>query len=83
MQLFLAHDKLEAIQSKGLAMARVVSLYLNRNYDVDKFGPPTWIKIVEAVRNPVGGDSIDEAEKISKKYIGMFAIIKFSLTIGT
>ena len=56
-------------------MGMVVSEYLNRNYNVEKFGPPTWMKIVGVMRKPAGGNNNAEADKIAKKYIGAFVVV--------
>ena len=60
-------------------MGMVVLEYLKRNYNVEKFGAPTWKKIVDAVRKPAGGNNNAEADKIAKKYIGVFVVVKFIL----
>ena len=57
----------------------VVSEYVSRNYKVEKFGAPTWMKVVDAVRKPAGGNNNAEADKIAKKYIGAFVVVKFIL----
>ena len=39
-----------------------------RNYDVQKFGEPTWQQLVEAVGHPAGGANMAHAEKIAKRH---------------
>ena len=67
-------NNLDTIRSQNLepvqAMGKVVSGYLSGNYNVKRFGPPTWKKIVEAVEKPAGGGSVAEAERIAKSYAG-------------
>ena len=36
------------------------------NYDVDKFGPPTWKVLEDAIRSPGGGNNAALADKIAK-----------------
>ena len=57
----------------------VVTEYLSLNYKVERYGDPTWMKIVDAVRKPAGGNNNAEADKIVKKYIGAFVVVKFIL----
>jgi len=42
--------------------------WLNRNYNVGKFGEPTWQKLVEAVSNPAGGANTAVARDIAGKH---------------
>ena len=42
--------------------------WLNRNYNVTKFGVPSWRKIVHAVASPAAGDSMVLAEAIARKH---------------
>ena len=45
----------------------MVTEWLKRNYNVKKFGEPTWRKLVEAVDSPAGGSntalSVDRARR--------------------
>ena len=47
--------------------------WLNRNYNVKRFGEPTWQRLVEAVSHPAGGANVALATKIAEnhKVIGM------------
>lgn len=40
------------------------------SYNYEKFGKPTWKKIVEAVRAQYGGKNPALADKIQQKYCG-------------
>ena len=40
------------------AMGSIVTLFLHRNYNVARFGPPTWKAIMEAVEKPCGGANV-------------------------
>ena len=46
-------------------MAKVITDWLKRNYNVKRFGPPTWKALVEAVQATTGGYKA-LAEKIAK-----------------
>ena len=39
-----------------------------RNYDVHKFGEPTWQQLVEAVGHPAGGANMAHARKIARRH---------------
>ena len=82
-QLHVKTGRLDEFRTQNLepsdAMSMVVLEYLKRNYNVEKFGAPTWMKIVDAVRKPAGGNNNAEADKIAKKYIGVFIVVKFIL----
>ena len=45
-------------------------LWLQREYDVQQCGPPSWRALVEAVADPAGGNDTDLAESIAEKYPG-------------
>ena len=49
----------------------VIVLWLQREYDVEQYGPPSWRALVEAVADPAGGNDTDLAESIAEKYPGM------------
>ena len=38
---------------------------------VERFGKPTWRKLVEAMKNPVGGYNCALAQKIAEEHPGM------------
>ena len=48
----------------------VIVLWLQREYDVEQYGPPSWRALVEAVADPAGGNDCDLAESIAEKYSG-------------
>ena len=49
----------------------VVVKWLQKGYDYQRYGPPTWRMLVEAVGDPVGGNNDALAEAIAKKHPGM------------
>ena len=46
----------------------MVTDWLEKNYNVKKFGPPTWKSLVEAVGHRAGGANMALAEKIAKSH---------------
>ena len=48
----------------------VIVLWLQREYDVEQYGPPSWRALVEAVADPAGGNDTDLADSIAEKYPG-------------
>ena len=47
----------------------VIANWLKRNYNVDRFGPPTWRKLVEIVADPAAGNDTALADKIARKHL--------------
>ena len=58
----------------------VLNKWLQKCYNYDKYGCPTWRMLVEAVGDPFGGNDTALAEAIAKKHSGMysFGIIEYS-----
>ena len=50
------------------AMRMILTNWLQRNYNVERFGPPTWKALVEAVKAPNGGNNTALAEEIARKH---------------
>ena len=50
------------------ALNDVLLLWLQREYNVDRFGPPTWRMIVKAVDSPAGGKDHKLAMKIARDH---------------
>ena len=72
--LGLPLGKLEAIrkthsQDVEQALTQVLLLWLKQQYNVEKFGCPTWQRLREAVDSPSGGENPALAERIAKKYL--------------
>ena len=66
-------DVLESIETrfKGdphVCLSHMVTEWLKRNYDVKKFGEPTWQKLVEAVGHPAGGANTALATEIAGRH---------------
>lgn len=47
----------------------VIANWLMRNYNVDRFGPPTWRKLVEVVKDPAAGNNKALADEIARKHL--------------
>ena len=70
-RLHLSDDKLDEIDRKKMnsasSMEAVIVEWLKKNYNNEKYGPPTWKALVAAVEHPAGGNNKAEAEKIANK----------------
>ena len=71
--LRLNHNTLEGIQAKNssdptVCLTSVVTEWLKRNYNVKKFGEPTWQWLVETVGDPAGGANRSLARDIAKRH---------------
>ena len=51
-------------------LADMLTCWLNRNYDVERFGEPTWQAVVKVVAHPAGGDNCALALSIAEKHPG-------------
>ena len=61
----------------------VIVLWLQREYDVEQYGPPSWRALVEAVADPAGGNDIHLAESIADKYSGPRHCVSFTCPSNT
>ena len=50
------------------SMIRVLTCWLKEDYNVKKFGPPTWRQLVKAVGHPDGGADMVLAMEIAKRH---------------
>lgn len=50
------------------ALEEVLLLWLNKEYDVKRFSPPTWRMLVEAVDKKTGGNDHELAKKIASNH---------------
>ena len=68
LALRLRDPDLSSIAAEGKpvmdCLTDMLRLWLNKNYDVDKYGEPSWQMLAEAVREPVGGNNPALADKI-------------------
>ena len=49
----------------------VLRKWLQKSYNFQKYGPPTWRMLVKVVGDPTGGDNNTLAETIAKNHPGM------------
>ena len=74
LALGLRSSALDGIKSKGqdvLELLRnMIIEWLKMSYNVERFGPPTWRRIVEAVRANSGGKNPALADILARKYNG-------------
>ena len=69
----LKSDVLESIQvgsgsDPPACLASMVTEWLKRNYNVQRFGEPTWQRLVEAVGHPAGGANMAVARDIARRH---------------
>ena len=64
-------DKIEN-ETKDLStsLRKVISNWLRKNYNVQRFGEPTWKGLVEAVAASNGGNNIALAQRIAADHQG-------------
>ena len=69
--LRLKYGELDGINSgrPDECLSDVIANWLKRNYNVDRFGPPTWRKLVEIVADPAGGNNKALADEIARKHL--------------
>ena len=71
-RLHLSVDKLKQIRGQKLsaaaAMDEVIMEWLKQNYDITRYGPPTWKALVDAVGHRAGGNNRAEAEEIASRH---------------
>ena len=62
--------------STDQALAEVLLVWLRQGYNVERFGPPTWRRLVEAVDSPSGGSNHALAMAIASRHVfGMCSIV--------
>ena len=75
IHLGIRDSQLEVIQLQGHnpldCMRQMLSTWLRRSYNVERFGEPTWMKLVEAVSHSAGGGNPHLAMKIAKRHGGI------------
>ena len=50
------------------AFTEVLRVFLRHRYNIEKYGPPTWRKLLEAVDSPAGGNSHALAKKVAEQH---------------
>ena len=71
--LCLSSRELDAIrktfgQDVDQAFTEMLLAWLKHRYDSERFGPPTWRRLVEAVNSPAGGNNHALAKKIANNH---------------
>ena len=52
-------------------LSSMLTEWLMRNYNVERFGEPTWLMLVEAVGHPAGGANMALAKEIARKHMAI------------
>jgi hypothetical protein len=64
------------------ALKDVLLLWLNQEYKVERFGPPTWRMLVEAVDKKTGGNNHELAKEIASNHpIGIYVDVIICYTV--
>ena len=73
IELGLSLREMDAVQKAfrqdvPQAFTEVLKVFLEHRYNIQKYGPPTWRKLVEAVDSPAGGNNHALAKKIAEHH---------------
>ena len=73
LALRLKPDVLDTIQAGNTGnptacLLATLKEWLNRNYNMKRFGEPTWQHLVKAVSHPAGGGNVSLATKIAQNH---------------
>ena len=75
IQLGIRDSQLEVIQlqrdSPLDCLRQMLATWLLKNYNVERFGEPTWMKLVEAVNHMAGGGNPTLATNIARNHGGI------------
>ena len=71
--LGLPQRELEAIRTAfssnvNQAFIEMLLVWLRHRYNIQKYGPPTWRRLVEAVDHPIGGNNHALAKTIAEHH---------------
>ena len=74
--LGIRDGQLRAIQLQANSplgcLREMLVTWLQKNYNVERFGEPIWVKLVEAVNNQAGGGNPSLAKEIARKHGGTY-----------
>ena len=77
LALHLKDPKLSIIQDNNAdvttRLTDMLRQWLNKTYDVEQFGQPSWQMLAETVRSPAGGDNPALAAKMARKHFVILA----------
>ena len=65
------------------AFCDMLLVWLRHSYDVQKYGPPTWKRLVEAVASPSGGNNHGHAITIASNHSAGELILLFIIDCWT
>ena len=51
-------------------LSEILTCWLKRNYNVERFGEPTWKAVVKIIAHPAAGDNCALALSIAKQHLG-------------
>ena len=73
--LRIGFGRLKTIQednagNSSACLSEMLTCWLQRNYNVERFGEPTWQAVVKVVADPAGGDNRALALSIAGKHSG-------------
>ena len=72
----------DTYHSADQALEEVMLLWLDKKYNMEKFGPPTWRMLVEAVDRKRGGNNHELAKKIASKHpSGSSSLTTYCMTL--
>ena len=70
--------RLSTTQDHELQLNDVLFLWLRQKYKVERFGSPTWRKLVETIDNPAGGNDHRLAKTIALHHpVGKYSLYKY------
>ena len=64
----LKSGQLNNLGNPDECLFHVITNWLKRNYNTEKFGPPTWRRLVEVVADESGGNDRALAGKIAREH---------------
>ena len=56
-------------------LSEMLTCWLKRNYNVERFGEPTWRAVVNVVAHPAAGDNCAHALSIARKHSGEHCVV--------
>lgn len=74
LALRLTPDLLDTIDTKENVtdcLLEVLTQWLKKTYNIERFGDPSWKLLVKAVSDPAGGSNRALAEAIAQKHQGI------------
>ena len=71
--LGIGYERLGTIQTDNpgnsrACLSEMLTCWLQRSYNVERFGEPTWQAVVKVVAHPAAGDNCALAQNIAKQH---------------